>query len=82
MYSAGKFNSFKELLNEIGYSWEFPSYDFIKHDDGYELNKLFITPTRVSYKTEEWELAPGVYEEFEKFVAFLNSTKEGGFKNS
>lgn len=68
-------SSFKDLLNEIGYSWEYPAYDLVKHEDGYELNKLFITQDRVTYKMEEWTLAPGVYEELERFYNFLQGTK-------
>ena len=68
-------NSFKELLTEICWSFEYPRYDFIKYKDGgYCLNKLYIERERVSYKTDNWILAPGVFEEFEKFYEFLQST--------
>ena len=71
-----KISSFKELMNEITWSWDYPLYDIEKHEDGYSLNKLFISRNRVSYKTESWELAPGVYREFERFYRFLESTNE------
>jgi len=67
--------SFKELLGEISWSWDYPKYDFVRYSDGsYSLNKLHIEPDRVSYKTESWLLAPGVFEEFEVFVDFLERT--------
>ena len=69
-------SSFTELLMEIAWSWEYPQYDFIKYKDGYALNKLYITKDEVTYKLERWELAPGVYEEFERFYEFLQSTNE------
>lgn len=68
-------SSFKELLNEICWSWEYPRYQIIKYKDGnYSLNKLYIEPDRVSYKTDNWVLAPGVFKEFEEFVEFLERT--------
>lgn len=64
--------SFKELMNEIGYSWEYPNYDILKHSDGtYSLNKLYIDSEQVSYKTDRWALTEGVFEEFESFYNFL-----------
>ena len=71
-----RISSFKELLNEIMWSWEYPSYDFDKDEKGnFHLNKLYITPIDVTYKLEHWELAPGVFEEVQRFYEFLESTK-------
>ena len=65
-------SSFKELMNEIGYSWEYPMYDLVKHSDGhYSLNKLYIEPDRVSYKTSNWYLTEEAFAEFEAFYNFL-----------
>lgn len=73
MYNEGTITSFKELLNEILWSWDFPQYDLEKTEEGhYSLNKLYIEPTRASYKTQEWNLGPGVFEEVEKFYNLLN----------
>lgn len=64
--------NFKELMNELGYSWNYPQHDIVKHSDGtYSLDKLYIEPDRVSYKTDNWVLAEGVFEEFESFYNFL-----------
>lgn len=71
-----KINSFKELLNEIGYSWEYPNYDFIKDREGnFILNKLYIEPGRVSYKTSNYSITNKVFEEVGKFYNFLQSTE-------
>lgn len=73
MYNEGTITSFKELLNEILWSWDFPQYDLEKTEEGnFILNKLYIEPTRASYKTQEWTLAPGVFTEVEKFYKLLN----------
>ena len=76
MNHEGTIQNFKELLNEIVWSWDFPSYNFQKHEDGYSLNKLFIQRNKVTYKCQEWTLAPGVYEDFERFFEFLKSTND------
>lgn len=70
-----KIKNFKELLDEIAWSWQYGVYELEKHEDGYSLNKLFITRDRVTYKLENWELAPGVYEDLERFYEFLKSTE-------
>lgn len=70
--SNARISSFKELMTEISYSWEYPTYDIYKYDNGmYSLNKLYITKTTVEYKTDTYELAPGVFESFERFYKFL-----------
>lgn len=64
--------TFKDLMTEIAWSYNYPQYDFIKHSDGnYSLNKLYIEKDRVSYKTDNWVLAEGVFEEFEAFYTIL-----------
>jgi hypothetical protein len=76
-----KLYTFEELLDEISYSWE-PGissesvfcHNIIKEDDEcYSINKLYITPDRCSYKTDNFHLAPGV---FEKFVAFYKASEK------
>lgn len=77
MYLA-KITSLKDLLNEIVWSYDYPQYDFIKYSDGtYGLNKLYIEHSQVSYKTDRWELAAGVFEQFEKFYDLLQETERG-----
>lgn len=70
-----RINSFKELLAEISWSWEYPHYDLERTEDGnFVLNKLYITPTEVAYKTELYTLAPGVFMDLERFYTFLQTT--------
>lgn len=72
-----RITSFKELLNEIAWSWSYPNHEFIKHSDpeGFTLNKLYITKDRVSYKTDNWILDDGIYEELEAFYEFLQTVE-------
>lgn len=64
-------NTFRELMNEINWSWEEP-HEIISHGDGtYSLNKLFIAPTYVNYKTESYELSEGAYNDFVIFWRLL-----------
>lgn len=68
------FNTLKDLLNEFSYSWYYPDYDILKCEDGYSLNKLFIAPDKVTYKTEAWTISPKAYADFERFYEFLQTT--------
>lgn len=72
-----KINSFKELMNEISWSWEYPLYDlhYDEKENSFYLNKLYILPDRVSYKCENWELAPGVFEDVKAFYNLLSNTR-------
>lgn len=68
--------SFKELMTEITYSWEYPTYDFHKlSETEYCLNKLYISPTKVCFKTDTYILAPGVWEDFLAFIFLLEYTE-------
>lgn len=65
-------DSFKELLNEFCWSYQYPMYTIIKDGDmGYSINKLYIRRDYVTYKTDRWLLAPGVFDEFTEFYNFL-----------
>lgn len=69
-------NSFKDLLNEIAWSWEYPNYNLIKTEGGnYSLNKLYITPERATYKTDTWEITEEIFKDVERFYEFLQSTE-------
>lgn len=72
-----KINTFKELLNEIAWSWQYPVYDIWMDptDFSLNLNKLNIREGLASYKTERYELAPGVYDQAVRFYEFLKSTE-------
>ena len=73
--------SFKELLNQFLFVWNYPNTSIIKTDEGYVIDKLYITPESVSYKTETWDLDPTVFHEFERFLAFLDSTERHEVSN-
>jgi len=78
-----RIETFKEFMNDVAYSWDYPNYDIIKYNDGsYSLNKLYIEPTHAHYKTETWEISPEVFEQFEAFVRLLefSSDKHSIFK--
>jgi len=64
--------TFKDLMNEIAWSWEYPAYDFRLDGDTLVLNKLFITKKYAEYKTDRWELAPGVFDKAVEFYRLLN----------
>jgi len=68
--------NFRATISEIFYSWELCSG--MQHhqlergadkDGPYiTVNKLTITPTWASYKMENWQLAPGVWEKLQTFL--------------
>jgi hypothetical protein len=63
--------NFIEVFNEIAYDWE-SQYGMTKHTDGtYSINKLYIGPDGMSYKTSNWVLGPGVFEKVEKLYNLL-----------
>jgi hypothetical protein len=70
--------NFVSLLDEVAYSWS-PGPSLFAHNilridkETFCINKLYITPERAHYKTDSWELAPGV---FAQFVDFYNLTKK------
>lgn len=67
-------DTLKDLLNEICWSYNYPSVDFMKDVCGnYHLNNLSITPDYVTYKKQTWVLEPGVFDHFVSFVELLNN---------
>lgn len=68
--NIAKIETFKELMDWISYDWDY-SYTLKKVDGGFVVNKLYITPTRLTYKTECGELAEGLYEKLEKLYSLL-----------
>lgn len=70
-YNEKVITNFLDVFDEIAYDWE-SQYGMNKHDDGtYSVNKLYIGPDWMSYKTNNWILAPGVFEKVEKFYNLL-----------
>ncbi|MDB4330283.1 hypothetical protein N9948_01005 [bacterium] len=53
---------FKEVFEWINYDYE-QHYGLNKDANGnFYVNKLYITPTELSYKTELYKLSPGLYD--------------------
>ncbi len=70
-------SSFKDLMNELSYSWSYPEYDLEKLKDGtFLLNKLHITPIQASYKMESWGITPEVFAQLEKLYFLLNDQSQ------
>jgi len=58
---------FRDLIDWIVYDWDH-SYSLNKDDKGnFYVNKLYITPTHLTYKTECAELGSGLFEKLDKF---------------
>ena len=70
---------FKDIFSEIAYDWEY-KYGLNKHEDGtYSVNKLYITPTEMSYKTSRWLLGPGMFNKVEKLYNLFNTVNSVDF---
>jgi len=66
-----KIQTWNELFHEITWANDH-GYDLIKMDDGYVLNKLYITPKMAQYKVDTYELAPHLF----KYVEMLYGIQE------
>jgi len=75
-------NSFVELVDLIAYDWSWDNsiktnkadkLPLLKlSDTEYVINKTYITPTRVSYKTSNWKITnPMVFRKLEIFYELL-----------
>lgn len=68
-------SSFKELMNDIVWSWDYPTYDLQKDKEGnFYINKLYITPSYISYKEDRTKISLEVFQDIERFYEFLKST--------
>jgi len=67
----GKIETFKEVFDWILYDWD-DNYILKKDDEGnFYVNKLYITPEHLMYKTECAGLADGLFEKVEDFWRLL-----------
>jgi hypothetical protein len=65
-------NDFEEVFNWICYDYE-KQYGINRDDQGnFYVNKLYITKDSLSYKTENYTLAPGLFEKVEKLFSLFN----------
>lgn len=79
-FNTDTIETFKELMDEIVYSWTWQEYDQLRREvcpetgvPSFTLNKLYISPTEVQYKTENCKLAVGVFDKLEEFYKLLCS---------
>lgn len=67
-----KINDFKEVFDWICYDYE-QKYGFNRDSDGnFYFNKLYISKDLLAYKTENYSLAPGLYEKVDCLYSLLN----------
>ena len=66
-----KITKFKDIVNWIWYDWD-SQYNLYKDEEGnFYVNKLYIEPKYLTYKTECAELADGLFEKVEKLYEAL-----------
>lgn len=68
--NGSRIETFKEVFDWIAYDWDYP-YSLKKDNNGFYINKLYIEPNYVVYKTECYELAPGLFEKVEALYKLL-----------
>lgn len=67
-----KILTFKEIFNWINYDFEDPHYTLNKDNEGnFYVNKLYIEPKYLTYKTECAELEEGLFEKVEQLYNLL-----------
>jgi len=67
-----KIDNFKEVMDWICYDWDY-SYTLNKDNKGnFYVNKLYIEPTYLTYKTECSELADGLFDRVQQLYKVIN----------
>lgn len=70
-FNSSKITTFREVFDYIAYDLD-SNYTLKRDDSGiFYVNKLYIGPTFVEYKTECHELESGLYEKVEKLYELL-----------
>jgi len=75
---SSEIKTFKELFEHLAYDWGFGDRtNLYKEEDGtFVCNKTYITPTRLSYKTENYDITnPMVFKKLEIFYGLLQETE-------
>lgn len=72
-----KIYTFNDLMHFIAYDWGHSGeYSLRKMEGGYRINKTYIFPTELRYKTGTYPIMnPIVYEKLEKFYELLQVTE-------
>ena len=72
-FNAEKIETFKDLMDEVVYDWEFNKDNLRLSEDGvFHMNKTSIGKNFLEYKTECHELADGLYDKLYKLYEMLN----------
>lgn len=71
-FTGDKIIDFKEVMDWIAWDWDY-SYTLSKDKNGnFYVNKLYIEPNALSYKTECYELAEGLFERVQALYEVIN----------
>jgi len=72
MIATGRIETFKEVFDWIVYDSDF-DHNLEKdiHNIGFYVNKLYIDPLYLTYKTECFELAPGLFEKVDALYELI-----------
>jgi len=73
-FNGNKIKTFREVFDWIVYDWDH-LYTLFKDKDGiYCVNKLYIGPNYLQYKTECYELAEGLYDRVGQLYKIMQET--------
>ena len=71
-----KITTFREVFDWITYDWDY-YYNLSKDKEGnFYVNKLYIEPKYLTYKTECYELAEGLFEKVEELYKIFDKKDE------
>lgn len=70
--NGDKITTFKEVMDWIIYDWDY-NYSLNKDEDGnFYVNKLYIEPKYLTYKTECYELNEGLYNKVDQLYTLIS----------
>ena len=73
--NISKITTFKEVLDWIMYDWDY-NYSLNKDKHGnFYVNKLYIEPKYLTYKTECAELEDGLFERVQELYEVIHKDK-------
>lgn len=73
-FNCEKITTFREVFDYISYDWDH-MYTLTKNTDGvFNVNKLYIGPNYIQYKTDCHELAEGLYDRVCQLYEIMQET--------
>ena len=76
MFNCSKITTFREVFDYISYDWD-NGYTLTKNDMGiFNVNKLYIGPNFIQYKTDCHELADGLYDKVSQLYNLMDDSKK------